>query len=64
MVGQATPDKARDRMIIGSRQGSIERVERFIKVGVTHFIFLRTALLIVGDEIQVFSEEVVPKFRQ
>jgi hypothetical protein len=22
MVGQATPDKARDRMIIGSRQGS------------------------------------------
>jgi hypothetical protein len=64
MVGQATPDKARDRMIIDSRQGSIERVGRFIKAGVTHFIFLRTAPLIVGDESQAFAEEVVPKFRQ
>jgi hypothetical protein len=51
-------------MIIGSRQGSIERVERFIKAGVTHFIFVRTAPLIVGNEIQAFAEEVVLKFRQ
>lgn len=64
MVGQTTPGKARDRMIIGSRRESIDRVERFIKAGITHFIFLRTAPLIVGDEIQVFAEEVVPKFRQ
>jgi hypothetical protein len=64
MVGQMTPDKARDRMIIGSRQGFIGRVERFIKAGVTHFIFVRTAPLIVGNEIQAFAEEVVLKFRQ
>jgi hypothetical protein len=64
MVGQTTPDKARARMIIAAGRDLIERVERFIKAGVTHFIFLRTAPIIVGDEIQAFAEEVVPKFRQ
>jgi alkanesulfonate monooxygenase SsuD/methylene tetrahydromethanopterin reductase-like flavin-dependent oxidoreductase (luciferase family) len=63
-AGQTTLDKAGDRMTIGSRQRSIERVERFIKAGITHFIFLRIAPHIVGDEIQAFAEEVVPKFRQ
>ena len=49
-------------MIIGSRQGSIERVERFIKAGVTHFIFTLPRPFFM-DEVQRFAEEVIPAVR-
>jgi F420-dependent oxidoreductase-like protein len=64
MMSQTTPERARDRMIIGNKQECIDRVERFIKAGVTHFIFMQAAPFISEDDIQGFAEEVIPKFRQ
>jgi F420-dependent oxidoreductase-like protein len=63
MMGQTTPEKARDRMIIGSKQECIDKIERFVKAGVTHFIFMQLWPMIVEDEVQAFAEEVIPAFR-
>jgi F420-dependent oxidoreductase-like protein len=63
MMGQTTPDKARDRMIIGSKQECIDKIDRFAKAGVTHFIFMQVWPMIVDDEVQAFAEEVIPAFR-
>ncbi len=62
MMGQTTPEKARDRMIIGSRQECIDKIERFVKAGVTHFIFMQAWPMVVDDEVQAFAEEVIPAF--
>jgi F420-dependent oxidoreductase-like protein len=61
MMAQTTPEKARDRMIIGSKQECIDKIERFAKAGVTHFIFMQGGV-IVEDELQAFAEEVIPQF--
>jgi F420-dependent oxidoreductase-like protein len=80
MMAQSTPDKAsrsasrpptraatisaRDRMIIGSKQECIDKIEGFIKAGVTHFIFMQVFGMIVEEELQAFAEEVIPAFRK
>ena len=63
MMAQTTPEKARDRMVIGSKQECIDKIEGFIKAGVTHFIFMQVWPMIVEDEVQSFAEEVIPAFR-
>jgi len=63
MMGQTTSEKARDRMIIGSKQECIDTIERFVKSGVTHFIFMQAWPMIVDEEVQAFAEEVIPVFR-
>jgi F420-dependent oxidoreductase-like protein len=63
MMAQTTPEKARDRMIIGSKQECIDRIERFVKAGVTHFLFMQAWPMVVDDEVQAFAEEVIPVFR-
>ena len=63
MMAQTTPEKARDRIIIGSKQECIDKIEGFIKAGVTHFIFMQVWPMIVEDEVQAFAEEVIPAFR-
>lgn len=64
MMAQSTPDKARDRIIIGSKQECVDKIEGFIKAGVTHFIFMGVFGMIVEDELQAFAEEVIPAFRK
>ncbi len=64
MMAQTTPDKARDRIIIGSKQECIDKLEGFIKAGVTHFIFMQSGPMIADDEVQAFAEEVIPAFRK
>ncbi len=61
MMAQTTPEKARDRMIIGGKQECIDTIERFAKAGVTHFIFMQGPLT-AEDELQAFAEEVIPQF--
>ena len=63
MMAQTTPEKARDRIVIGSKQECIDKIEGFIKAGVTHFIFMEVWPMIVEDEVQAFAEEVIPAFR-
>src|ERR1700722_2539619 len=62
MMAQTTPEKARDRIIIGSKQECIDKIEGFIKAGVTHFIFMQVFGMIAEDELQAFAEDVVPAF--
>jgi len=64
MMSQTTPDKARERMIIGNKQECIDRIEEFIKAGVTHFLFMQLFGAIVEDEVQAFAEDVIPVFRK
>jgi alkanesulfonate monooxygenase SsuD/methylene tetrahydromethanopterin reductase-like flavin-dependent oxidoreductase (luciferase family) len=63
MMGQITPEKARDRIIIGNKQECIDKIEGFVKAGVTHFIFMQVWPMMVEDEVQAFAEEVIPAFR-
>jgi len=63
MMGQTTPEKARDRIIIGGKQECVDKIERFIKAGVTHFIFMYNPLMTVGEDIQAFAEDIIPQFR-
>ena len=57
-----TPEEARRAIMIGDKQECLATVERYRKVGVTHFIFMMFAPYFL-DEIQAFAEEVVPAFR-
>jgi F420-dependent oxidoreductase-like protein len=63
MMAQTTPDKARDRMMIGDKQECLDKIERFTRAGVTHFIFMQAWPMIVEDEVQAFAEEVIPAVR-
>ena len=64
MMAQTTPEKARDRIIIGSKQECIDKIEAFIGAGVTHFLFMQAWPMVVDDEVQAFAEEVIPAFRK
>ena len=48
------PEQARKQMMIGSRDECLETIDRYIKVGVTHFIFTMTAPFFM-DEVQRFA---------
>jgi alkanesulfonate monooxygenase SsuD/methylene tetrahydromethanopterin reductase-like flavin-dependent oxidoreductase (luciferase family) len=56
IMGQTAPEKARDRMIIGSKQECINKIEQFVKAGLTHCIFMQAWPLVVDDEVQAFAE--------
>lgn len=59
---ETTPEKARQAIMLGSKDECLETVERYRKVGVTHFIFMLMAPYDL-DEIQAFAEEVMAEFR-
>ncbi|MGC2277542.1 MAG: TIGR03560 family F420-dependent LLM class oxidoreductase [Candidatus Binatus sp.] len=63
MMTQTTPERARDRMIIGSKQECVDKLEGYIKAGVTHFIFMHNPMLTSEEDIQAFAEDVIPQFR-
>ncbi len=59
---QTTPEQARREMMIGDKLECLDVVDRYVKAGVTHFIFMMFAPYFV-DEIQAFAEEVIPAVR-
>jgi alkanesulfonate monooxygenase SsuD/methylene tetrahydromethanopterin reductase-like flavin-dependent oxidoreductase (luciferase family) len=59
---QTTPEQARKEMMIGDKLECLDVVDRYVKAGVTHFIFMLFAPYFV-DEIQACAEEVIPAVR-
>jgi F420-dependent oxidoreductase-like protein len=59
---QVTPQEARKQIMIGDRQECLDTIERYTRVGVTHFIFM-TFTPYNEDEIQAFAEEIIPRVR-
>lgn len=59
---QCTPDEARRRIMMGSRDECLETVARYGKAGVTHFIFMAFQP-VFPDELQAFAEDVAPAAR-
>jgi F420-dependent oxidoreductase-like protein len=58
----SNPEKARRRIMIGSKEECFDTIERYSKAGVTHFIFM-TFVPYNEEEIQRFAEEVMPAAR-
>jgi alkanesulfonate monooxygenase SsuD/methylene tetrahydromethanopterin reductase-like flavin-dependent oxidoreductase (luciferase family) len=48
--------------MIGDANECLGTIERYTRVGVTHFIFMTFAPY-MEDEIQRFAEEVIPQLR-
>jgi len=63
MMAQTTPERARDRMIIGSKQECVDKLEGYIKAGVTHFIFMHNPPITAEEDMQAFAEDIIPQFR-
>jgi len=59
-----TPEQARDRIMIGSKDECLDKIADYIKVGVTHFIFSLRWPILVEEEFQAFAEEVIPAVRR
>jgi F420-dependent oxidoreductase-like protein len=59
---QTTPEAARGQIMIGDREECLATVDRYLRAGVTHFIFMTFTPYFL-DEIQAFAEEVVPAVR-
>ena len=60
---QTTPEAARQQIMIGDKQECLDTIERYTKIGVTHFIFMVFAPYF-EDEIQAFAEDVIPAVRR
>lgn len=56
------PTAARKMIMIGDKQECLDTVERYAKVGVTHFIFMLFQPIFL-EEVQAFAEEVIPATR-
>jgi len=56
------PQKARRRIMIGDKQECLDTIERYTRVGVTHFIFM-TFVPYNEHEIERFAAEVIPAVR-
>jgi F420-dependent oxidoreductase-like protein len=57
-----SPEEARKGIMIGDKSECFDTIERYRKVGVTHFIFMLFQP-IHAEEIQAFAEEVIPSVR-
>ena len=58
-----SPEAARQGIMIGDRQECLDTIERYRRVGVTHFIFMLFQP-IREEEIQGFAEDVMPLVRR
>jgi F420-dependent oxidoreductase-like protein len=58
-----SPDEARKGIMIGDQAECLDTIERYRRVGVTHFIFMLFQP-IREEEIQAFAEEVIPAVRR
>jgi alkanesulfonate monooxygenase SsuD/methylene tetrahydromethanopterin reductase-like flavin-dependent oxidoreductase (luciferase family) len=61
-LGRTSPEEARKQMLIGGTQECLDTIEKYSKVGVTHFMFASAAPFDL-DEIRGFAEEVIPQTR-
>ena len=61
-MDQSSPDEVRGRIMIGDAQECLDTIERYSRVGVTHFLFMTFAPY-VEEEMQRFAEEVIPAVR-
>ena len=59
---QTTPEAVRPEIMIGGKEECLATVDRFVRAGVTHFIFMLFAP-VFPDELQAFAEEVIPAVR-
>ena len=50
------------RIMIGDAQECLDTIERYSRVGVTHFLFMTFAPY-VEEEMQRFAEEIIPQVR-
>jgi F420-dependent oxidoreductase-like protein len=56
------PDEVRKSIMVGDKAECLDRIERYVKAGVTHFIFsMRAPYPAYG--LQRFAEEVIPQVR-
>jgi len=62
MLGRTSPDEARKQMLIGGAQECLDTIERYSKVGVTHFMLVSVQPFEL-DEVRRFAEEVIPQAR-
>jgi F420-dependent oxidoreductase-like protein len=58
-----SPEDARRSIMIGDKQECVDTIERYAKIGVTHFIFMLFQP-IHDEEIQGFAEDVIPAVRR
>jgi F420-dependent oxidoreductase-like protein len=63
MMAQTTPELARERMIIGSKQECVDKIEDYLKAGVTHFLLMHSPPLTADEDMQAFAEDIIPQFR-
>jgi alkanesulfonate monooxygenase SsuD/methylene tetrahydromethanopterin reductase-like flavin-dependent oxidoreductase (luciferase family) len=61
-ISGATAEQARRQMMIGSREECLATIDRYLKAGVTHFIFTLPRPF-YADEVQRFAEDVIPVVR-
>ncbi|MBY0275745.1 LLM class F420-dependent oxidoreductase [Candidatus Binatia bacterium] len=59
---QCTPEEARSRIMMGSKDECLETIARYRKAGVTHFIFMAFQP-VFPNELQAFAEDVAPAAR-
>jgi alkanesulfonate monooxygenase SsuD/methylene tetrahydromethanopterin reductase-like flavin-dependent oxidoreductase (luciferase family) len=62
VLGRTTPAEARRQMMIGSKQECLDKVGRYVEVGVTHFTLVSVRPFDV-EEITRFAQEVIPAAR-
>jgi F420-dependent oxidoreductase-like protein len=61
-LAQISPDEARKQMIIGDKQECLDTIERYVQVGVRHFLLMLSNPY-SRDEIGRFADEVIAKVR-
>jgi alkanesulfonate monooxygenase SsuD/methylene tetrahydromethanopterin reductase-like flavin-dependent oxidoreductase (luciferase family) len=62
VLGRTSPDEARNQMLIGGANECLDTIDRYLKVGVTHFT-LASFQPFNLDEVRRFAEEVIPQTR-
>lgn len=58
MLGRVSLDEVRKQMMIGNKDECLDKIERYTKIGVTHFIFASLRPIQI-EEITEFAEEVI-----
>lgn len=61
-LGRVSPEQARSQMMIGEKQECLDKIERYFRIGATHFLFVSVRRSKV-DEVRRFAEEVIPEVR-
>ncbi len=61
-LGRTTPEEARKQMMIGSKQECLDKIECYLKAGVTHFTLVSVRPFAI-DEVCRFADKVIPAAR-